>query len=477
VRNTGTRLPSLILLLGALISLAPVLALALFSFPSADDYCVAVEVRKGFWHMQFNTYLHWTGRYSATLFQTVFSQWDLSTMYRWFCVTTVIATLLAFRAFVGALSPIETSQLRLAAAAATATAVFIGRLPSPTEAFAWMSSAATYQWAIVVYLGWLALLIKTVGVERVTMGRRVVIATLTAILPGFNELLAPVVLLTLIGAALFDRVQTQRRNDFLLLLIVIAVVLTAVSLMAPGNAIRSSSYPEIPSRHHIGFAVVQTTRQSLRFLLTFGAYPLLWVAAVAAWWWGPRLAPDGWASRSRVRTVAVAASLPIVLVYLTLFPIYWEYGAVNYSGEGRTYNITYFVFAMSAVWAVWCVLDGVSRRWPWLGTPSRPSRAAIDSVLACALAVLMATSPGALRAFRALPQGPGYLEAQHERESFLRATRNRGKPLLVNAMHIKPDGLFWGEIDPDEGHWINRCVANYYGLASVRTPKPDSNAD
>jgi hypothetical protein len=473
----------LILLAGALISLTPVLGLALFSFPSADDYCVAVEVRKGFWHMQFNTYLNWTGRYSATLLQTVFSQWDLSTIYPWFCVLTVVATLLAVRAAVGALYQEETSRLGLANAAAIATAVFIGRLPSPTEAFFWMTSAVTYQWALIVYLVWLALLVRSVGNERLTTARRVVIAVLTAILPGFNEVLAPVVLLTVVGTAVADRVSSsigeksrKRREIFFVSLIAIAVVMTAVSLMAPGNAIRSGSYADIPSRHNLSFALVQTARQSVRFLFTFGSYPLLWVAAAAAWWWGPRLLPR-WAPRGAIGIGAMAMGLPVALVYLTLFPLYWEYGEVNYTGEGRTYNVTYFLFAATVVWAVVWVLDHLLHHWPWLRTPTQPSRAAIDVVLACVLAVAMVSSPGALRAFHALPEGPDYLEAQQEREAFLRATRNRGTPLLVHAMAIRPDGLFWGGIQPDEGHWINRCVASYYGLDSVRIPMPDGTSN
>jgi hypothetical protein len=449
------------------------MGLALYSFPSADDYCVAVEVTKGFWHMQSNTYLNWTGRYSATLLQTVSSQWDLATVYPWFCVLTVVATLLAARASIGALCPREASRVGLAAAAATATAVFIGRLPSPTEAFFWMTSAVTYQWAIIIYLVWLALLVTSAGREHLSIARRTLIAALTVLLPGFNEVLAPVVLLTIVTAVVVDRARTGRSNGLFVSLVVIAVVMTVVSLMAPGNAIRSSSYPDIPTRHDLGFAIRETARQSARFLFTFGAYPLLWAAAFAAWWWGPRLLPDGWAPRRALVIGVVAVGLPVALVYLTLFPLYWEYGEVNYTGEGRTYNVTYFLFTVTSVWAAGCLLDGVSRRWSWLRTPSYSSRATIDAILACALAVLMIGSPGTLRAFRALPQGPGYLEAQQEREAFLRATRNRGKPLLVNAMPIRPDGLFWGGIQPDEGHWINRCVASYYGLASVRIPKPD----
>lgn len=475
MRHTGSRLPSLILLVGALLSLAPVLGLALFSFPSADDYCVAIEVRKGFWHMQSNTYLNWTGRYSATLLQTASSQWDLATIYPWFCVLTVVATLLAFRASIGSLCPRETSRLGVAAAAATGTVVFIGRLPSATEAFFWMTSAVTYQWAIIVYLAWLALLVESVGQERVTIARRFLIAALTAILPGFNEVLAPVVLLTIVAAGVIDRTQTKRSSGFFVSLIAIAVVMTVVSLMAPGNSIRSSSYPDIPTRHNLGFALAQTARQSLRFLSNFGPYPLLWIAALSAWWWGPRLSRDGWPPRGTLGVAAVAIGIPVALVYLTLFPLYWEYGEVNYTGEGRTYNVTYFLFAAAAVWGLGLVLDRVSRRWPALRSPSHQGHSTIDAILACALVVSMIGSPGTLRAFRALPQGPDYLEAQQDREGLLRARRNRGKPLLVNAMAIRPDGLFWGGIQPDEEHWINRCVASYYGLASVRVPMPDQS--
>ena len=156
------------------------------------------------------------------------------------------------------------------------------------------------------------------------------------------------------------------------------------------------------------------------------------------------------------------------------FPSIGSTGAVNYTGEGRTYNVTYFLFCAAVVLVAGPVLDRVAERWPWLRGPSQPSRAVIDVVLACVLAVLMVTAPGTLRAVRALPQAPDYLAAQQAREAILRASHNRGRALWVDAMQIRPEGLFWGGIQPDEEHWINACVASYYGLASVRTSDPVS---
>lgn len=449
-------------------SLAPVLALAQYPFPSADDYCVAVEARKGFWRMQSTTYLEWTGRYTPTFIQGALSHWDLATIYPWFCVLTVVATLLAARAAISALAPRRLSQVELAATAVVATVVFIGRLPSPTEAFFWMTSAITYQWAIIVYLVWLALLVGIVGQERPGVGRGIAAVILTVLLPGFNEVLAPVVLLTIAGVVAVDRRRTGRSHSFLMWLLGMAVVSTVVSLAAPGNAIRSNSYPDIPSRHNLGFALIETGRQSVRFLADFASYPLLWVAAFAAWWWrGPRLDSSALRRGSRVGT---AILVPVAVVYITLFPLYWEYGAVNHTGEGRTYNVTYFCFLATVVWAVGRVLDETSRRWPGLRARLQMSPA-LDLVMASALVALMVTAPGTVHAFRTLPLGPEYLAAQQARETILRASSNRGTALLVNAMTIRPDGLFWGGIAADENHWINGCVASYYGLTSVRTPE------
>jgi hypothetical protein len=168
--------------------------------------------------------------------------------------------------------------------------------------------------------------------------------------------------------------------------------------------------------------------------------------------------------------------IPVALVYITLFPLYWDYGAENYTGEGRTYNVTYFCFMAAGVWAVGRVLDEATRRWPELSA-RRPASRALDLVMAGALVALMVTAPGTLRAFRTLPLGPEYLEAQQAREMILRASRNRGTSLLVNPMQIRPAGLFWGGIQPDENHWINGCVASYYGLASVRIPAPITNEE
>lgn len=464
--------PLLILLTAATVSLVPLLVLGLYAFPSADDYCLAVEVRKGFWYMQLHSYLSWTGRYTATFFQGALSQWDLASVYPWFCVATLVATVLAFRATISAVSGRAASSYQFTVAAAVGAAAYSGKLPSVPEALYWMTSATTYRWGVITYLVWLTLLIRmTRDADRPQPKARAVAMALTILLPGFNEILAPIFLMTIVGFAIVSWRQRLETLRFMMMLLGLAAFLTAASLLAPGNVARSSSYPDILTRHNVEFAVAETARQTVRFLGNFGSYPALWVTACAAWWWGPRHLMHAISSRGGLWIASACVLVPVAAVYITLFPLYWEYGEVNYTGEGRTYNITYFAFWATALLAAGGLLDVATERWPLVSARLQARRATVDLVLASTLSILIVISSGALRAFGALSEAPAYLEAQQRRESILRASENHGKNLVVNAMRIRPIDLFWGDIQSEESHWINSCVATYYGLSSVRTPR------
>jgi hypothetical protein len=74
-----------------------------------------------------------------------------------------------------------------------------------------------------------------------------------------------------------------------------------------------------------------------------------------------------------------------------------------------------------------------------------------------------------------LPAGSGspgpWRRSCRAREALLRAA-SPDTTALVDAIAVKPEGLFWGDIQPHEEHWINACVASYYGLKAVRTRGP-----
>jgi hypothetical protein len=462
-----------ILVAAAMAVLLPRLALAFFAYPSADDYCIVVETRQdGFWYMQVHSYLTWTGRYSAVFLESIVSQFDLAAVYRWFAAATIVATIAALRALVAALFEHDLSRARITAIAVIAAAVVAGGLPSGVEAFYWMPGAASYQWGVISYLAWLSLLIRTARRDDRGRGggpwRRLLLVVMTVIVPGFNEVMAPIVLATILVFVAASRWQRLESGRFMLMLLGIAIVCTAIMLAAPGNFMRSSVYPELASRHNLSYALAETARQTVRFIARYAAYPALWLGAVAAWWWVARARRSEFSPRRHVLFAAAALLALTAIVYLTLFPVYWEYGEVNYSGEGRTYNVTYVVLIATVLCVTGMitrpVIDRISAR-----LQERPGiRTGIDVGLAVVLATLLVASSSTRSVYQALEAAPRYLEEELDRADVLRRPPNSGV-VFVDKITVRPAGLFWGDLEADESHWINVCVANYYGLQGVRS--------
>jgi hypothetical protein len=458
------------LFLGAAVALIPRIALTLYAFPSTDDYCIVAETRDdGFWYMQVHSYLTWTGRYSAVFLESIISQFDLIAGYPWFALLTLLLTLAAIRALMASVIGDKVSRLRVTIVALAAAAVFIGGLPSTVEAFYWMPGAASYTWGIIAYLAWLSLLIRRARRDdagNLPKWQTLSIVILAAILPGFNEVSAPIVLATIAAFIAGEWLRGRAADRFLLKLLGIIVVLTAVCFVAPGNGNRSSGYPGLASRHNLAYALVETARQTARFIVNFGSYPALWLGAFAASWWSARTFPGACAWMRRPAHAAIVLLGLVSIIYLTLFPLYWEYGEMNFTGEGRTYNVTFVVLC-----AIVLVVTGVIAR-TLAGTRGLlPWDEARDATVVLAgaglVAALLMVSPSTRHVFEALRVAPVYLKEEQARARDLRRTPPDGIA-FVDRISVKPAGLFWGDVELDESHWINVCVAKYYRLRSVR---------
>ena len=285
--TTAHHVAVLLLLTGAAVSLLPRIALTFYAYPSADDFCIVNETRDdGFWYMQLHSYLTWTGRYSAVFLESIISQFDLIDGYPWVALLTLLMTFAAIHALVASVIGTDMSRLRVAAISLTVAAVFIGGLPSTVEAFYWMPGAASYQWGIITYLFWLSLLSlrfrRGDGHQR-PVWQTALIVILTLVLPGFNEVSAPIVFATIGGFILAERWRGRGHDRFLWMLLGIIVLVTAVCFVAPGNGNRSGGYPALASRHNLGYALIETARQTVRFVVNYGSYPALWLGALAAW--------------------------------------------------------------------------------------------------------------------------------------------------------------------------------------------------
>ena len=459
----------LVALAGALVALLPRLALTFYTFPSADDYCIVAEQRDdGFWYMQVHSYLTWTGRYSAVFLESLTSLFDLIRSYPWVALLTLLMTLAAVHALVASVIGSDVSRRRVAALSLIVSAVYIGGLPSTVEAFYWMPGAASYQWGVIVYLFWLSLLIRRFrrSEERGPAAwQAVLMVILSVALPGFNEISAPIVFATIGGFVLAEQVRGRDSDRFLWMLLGIIVVMTVFCFAAPGNSNRSGGYPALASRHNLQYASIETARQTARFIFNQGSYLALWLGAFAAWWWGSSLRA---LELNWVRRPAYVASVLLCLVavlYLTLFPLYWEYGEMNYSGEGRTYNVSFLVMCAIVLTITGAFVGALAGPSVAVEAPVRRGWSGVAAVVL--LAALLVGSSSTRQAYDALRVAPAYLHNEQVRAQELRQAPREGV-VFVDRITVRPPGLFWGDVEADPSHWINICVAKYYGLQFVR---------
>lgn len=460
----------LILLAGAAVALLPRIALTFYAFPSADDYCIVAETRDdGFWWMQVHSYLTWTGRYSAVLLESIFSQFDLISSYPWIALSTLLLQLAAIRMLVTSVAGKSLSSLQITAVAMFVAAVFIGGLPSIIEAFYWMPGAASYQWGIINYLAWLSLLIRRVNREEgdSRAWHDAAIVVLTIFLPGYNEVSAPIVFATIGAFILVDRSKRGRTDRLLVLLLGIIVLLTALCFAAPGNGNRSGGYPALASRHNLPFAVIETARQTARFILNFGSSPVLWAGALAVWWWGARVFAGRFNWLGRLSHVGAVLVCLVSVLYLTLFPLYWEYGEMNYTGEGRTYNVTYMVLCAMVLTVAGAIVRALAGPLSATGTTADVRRGWVELTVAGLLAGLLIALPSTRQTYETLQTAPAYVKEEQARARVLRRAPSEGV-VFVDSITVRPAGLFWGDLEQDESHWINVCYAKYYRLQSVR---------
>jgi hypothetical protein len=339
------------------IPLLPFLILSAFSNPAFDDYCHAAGVLKfGFFRAQSYAFNGWSGRYLANLLLglTPYTFDDLIgnfTVYKAVAVAIIILTFASVFAFVAVLLNSGASLGEKLVAAGLITALFSNNMPDVTEGYYWMPGSVSYQLPNILTLFLFAAAIKAPECSRVIKG---ILLTLSAILTvaivGSSET-SMCFLLFAVGLVTWKVLRAGGRNRRQwLMLFGLAVVCACVVISAPGNAIRSSHFPD---KHRLFFSLGMSLLQAGRFIggwvlnPAFGLSTIIFITI--AW----KLAPGNSLLKNRLH-LHPFSSLAVLLVFvlLGLFPPYWATGSL---GQYRSVNTAYFFFLIGWVInvAVW----------------------------------------------------------------------------------------------------------------------------
>lgn len=332
-----------LLILALLLSIAPFLILTLFSHPAFDDYTWAVLVLKdGFVHTQKFLYNTYVGRYFSTAVVSVGPlTFGSFAGYKAVGMLVIFLTALSIFCLVDALLKSSVGLVDKLLATSFLAALFSNQMPDVTEAYFWVTAAVVYQLPGILTLIFFALVINS---SEKSKGVKVFLSFLSCLLivaiVGSNEtsmVVFALLVFVITIKAWIDKSDERRRW---LVFSIVTTICSLIVILAPGNAGRSSYYP---NRQRFFFSLGMSLLQEGRFLfmwLSNAAFALgtIFFIPVAA----ELLNKAVRLKHLRIHPL-VSSLLLLTLVFLGFFPAYWSTGSM---GQHRTVNTVYFLFLM-----------------------------------------------------------------------------------------------------------------------------------
>jgi hypothetical protein len=429
---------------------------------AADDYCTAAQlVTSGVLAAQSHLYTGWSGRFSASLFNTSLELFGVGALRLvpalalvvWVAAATWTIHLLAHR--LGWRLPVSAAAA-LAALLVYATLAITADLPQDLY---WQTGLVTYLLPLILatgFVGWLAR-------PGSSAPMRYAVAFVLALVAGGTSETFAAAQVVAIGLAVAATLLARERRltGMLAAGLLGAVIAAGVVAIAPGNEVRQATGARTPLSVAVPLAL-EFTQGWLR--LTFArphAAELALLVAIPAATAALTGRSSARASMSPMLLLAVLAGA-LVVVFACVLPAYY---ALSTNPPGRA--------QLTPEYVVVCALALVG--W-WLGATlaghlRRVLRLPLVAAAAC-LAVLALVALGPLRTaaetLGQLSAASAYAAEWDARDTRIRADRDRG----VEAVTVAPlpstgsvQNLDW--VGPDRDDWFNQCVAGYYGVNSI----------
>lgn len=467
------------------LSLIPMLALARYDVPSADDYSFGAQTHQ-VWLQTGSLaavlrmsaarikalYLGWQGSFAAmflmTLQPAVFGE-------EFYCLTPYVMLGVLIPSVLFFCWTLFRRTFGTSRGCWFLTALFwltltIQNAPRAVEGFYWFNGASYYMGFFSLSLVLYGLLLLYVRQETPWKRRTqlALAALLAAGIGGGNYTTALLSTLLLAGGVVLLAVTKNRRFLGLLLPLLALLATFVLSMAAPGNAVRAAEC-------HSMAAVPAILRSLETAAVQIGRYTtVVTVLALAL------LSPVLWRGAKRV-----AFSFPCpVLVVLVSFGLYAAQlcpplYAMSFPGPGRLQNIVYAMYVFLMVFDLFYVLGWVAHhhqgherkpRDPWRDATGMVLLGA--ALVVCCFAVPRQTPFTSVSALKALCTG-GPQQYYGDYQARLELLEDpQQQTVVLQPFSQRPYLLYFDDATADPTDWRNVAMANYYGKRQVTVERP-----
>lgn len=473
------RLLALLAVLLMAMSLVPILWIAKYNVPCADDYSYGLltrhawtethsllQVLKASFRQVKNTYVGWQGTWSAvwlmSLQPAVISErlYPLSTVMM---LASLLGGLYCFLRVLVVRVVGESRSKCLVLWAATGTAC-LQFMPSASQGLYWFNGSVFYTFFFGIFLLCCGLAVRYVtlseGAKR--WGTLAVLSVSMLFLSGGNYAIC---LLTSELWVLYELALICKKNKRWMELLLPAVLFFAgfaVNAAAPGNAVRQSRFLDHPgvleairlslSRTYIYSSTWLTAPVLLLLLLLF---PVLWSMTENKTW--------------SFRCPGLVTGLSFCLLSSMNTPALY---AMGFMGDGRYIDIVYYALILLAVFNIYYWMGWFRRK---IQAPEQRTKgmeitcaAVLSALILVSVEILPSVRPvTSLSAWDSLRSGEAweYYETFQQRQKILQ--NEDEKDVLLPAFPTKPYVLFFDDITPNADDWRNSSMAQFYQKNSV----------
>ena len=476
-KNQWTQLPFYMVLLVMLSALAMYAYLGTFTRYMADDYCSAAALKtEGFFGAQSYWWQNWSGRYSFSFLISLVELLGLKIVP---ILPALVMVLWMFSIVWGSLpllqkldipSPVVVG-IYLASVVLWLTYRFVDDYP---QIVFWQTGIITYPVTLILFFLGLGLALRSVSIpKRIRWWELLLWFLFGLIAGGFSET-GVVIQITLLALLLIVLVLTKNARRIIFLPILIAALCGSilslfVIALAPGNAVRSGGFQNIPP---VGQSFWGSFVETLLFIPTLaGEHTIVFALSLLA---GAFF--TYFFIREELQIDVSSAAIYFIASLIFVLIVVWAGIAPAYLLRGgappqRVLLAAYFFVACLAVY--WGALAALLLRsiLPRAFHTAQFWAAFGLLVLFIALGVL----PFAISQQKLIPPLKEYSILWDERHQALVQASQQGESAIVTTDLTRIKALselktrLWlsGDLETSPAYWVNHCAAQYYGVGQI----------
>lgn len=480
-----------------LISVVPILMLATYNYPCADDFSASdtayrawkstgsvFAVIKAAWENVVFNYREWSGVFMSVFWTSlqfgIFGE-------RFYGIVTWIAVILFITGGFYLGHVIFTKYLKVNKYMARCIVILylftsIQCMPNGNEGLYWHAGVVNYTWAFAFLIMLLGVVLSAYKEEK--MSKKMIKVTIACILAvcvgGGNYLTAlqgSIWLVAVLGIFLFREVKKKKemfivmmkRNLCGILPAMVTVVSFIASVLAPGNKVRMSASAGFGAIKSVLVSFEYFLKQPIEDWLRWPVVVLLALAIPFMW----HLAEE---SEFSFRFPGVIALTAFCFVSAAFTPNLYAQGTV---GGGRLADTIFFIWIL-ALYVVTFYIVG------WLQKMVQREKEALESRvserskiyilgiicfwLMCSALTVMIDEDTYIGTLAGNSIVTGQAENYRtENEARLELLYNKEvKNVVFTGFSDPPELLIFQDITHDENEWLNQVMAEYYEKESVR---------